>query len=633
MQVGKPVSKSSSLGTRLVLGTLGFCFVFTVLVVGARTWSAWQEAWTAMDAELTLVMQVYRQTLSKAIWEMDRESLQAHMESAARVKAVGHVVLSIRASNRPPELMEHTTAGWVESTLAPTRRLSLTYEPFPGGSEAVGELALWGDERVLWARLRSEVVGIVVTQLLQSLLLAGLVMLMFSRSVTVHVQHMARHLSQLNPDRLDQPLRLVRSPQRHDELTLLENGINLLQDKLLDHLSQLQLFDAELAEHRDRLADLVQARTTELESLTQAQQLVLNLSNRLIHAPHNAFDACQQSCLEAVAQRLRASRALWLVPAAPAPGQWVFADWRPENSLPAVPVDPALLSALQRLTAAGQCEDLLLFSSQAEFLHSLGLQGAAFFVNSPAGACALALLRSGEEDFGLLFFEKSQALGDWAEHERALLAMTAQMLLHSARHKAQLTNILATQEALRGANLQLEALSRHDSLTGLFNGRHFDETKNDEFQRAMRSGLPLCLMVCDIDFFKNFNDHYGHAQGDQCLHTVAMAMKSAITRSGDTLARIGGEEFAILLPGADEAAALQVAQRVRQSVAELKLPHAASEVGPCVTISIGLAQLDLLRMGTFDGLFEAADQALYRAKKNGRNRVEGKSATAPQVTG
>ena len=587
MPTGKPLPKSGSLGARLVLGTLGFCFVFTLLAVGARTWSAWQEAWAAMDAELTLVEQVYRQTLSKAIWEMDRESLQAHMDSAARVASVGHIVLRINASNSAPELMEHTASGWTESTVAPTRRLNLSYQPFPGGNELVGELTLSGDERVLWARLRSEVKGIVVTQLLQSLLLAGLVMLMFSRSVTVHVQHMARHLSQLTPDRLGQTLRLLRSPKRQDELTLLESGINLLQGKLVDHLAQLQLFDAELAEHRDRLAEL-----------------------------------------EDVAQRLGVRRALWLVPDSAATGQTVFADWQPRGMAPAAPVDPTLFPALQKSATLALREVVLLYASQAELRRSLGKPLALMLCSADAGACALAPLRSGNDDFGLLFFEKPQAQGDWAPQERALLALTAQMLLHSARHKAQLTNILGTQEALRAANQQLEALTRHDALTGLFNRRHFDTVKDEEFQRAMRSGLPLSLLVCDIDHFKNFNDHYGHAQGDQCLRAVARALQSVITRSGDTLARIGGEEFAIVLPAADEAAALQLAQRVRQAVADLQLPHAASEVGPCVTLSIGVAQLDLLNMGAFDGLFEAADMALYRAKKNGRNRVECKPAAS-----
>lgn len=618
-----------SLGTRLVVGTLGFCFVFTLLTVGVRTFSAWDAAWLAMNADLTLVEKVYQQTLSKAVWEMDRESLRAHVESTAQVAAVGHITLKIHSNKRTPEIIERSAQGWQTSTLAPTRHLDLVYEPFPGGAESVGELTLAGDERVLWARLRDEVKSIVITQLLQSLLLAGLIMLMFSRTVTVHVRHIARHLGQLTPDNLRHTLQLVRSPLHQDELTLLESGVNQLQGKLADHLDKLWQYEDELGAHRDHLADLVQERTVELESLTEAQQLVLGLSNRLIHAPHETFDACQQDCLFEVAQRLGANHALWLVPTGTQPAFRVFTEWNPDGFVADMP-SPLPLGELTQVPGRLAREELLFFYSQAEMGRSLSAQEAAVFTSQPVGACALALLRSDREDHGILFIGKPLGRGDWPPDDRALLAMTAQMLLHSVRHKAQLISILATQEALRDANRQLEVLSRHDPLTGLSNRRHFDEIKEDEFQRALRNGQPLSLLICDIDYFKAFNDLYGHASGDQCLRAVAQAMNGAITRSGDALARIGGEEFAILLPATSEAAAWQVAERVRLAVSTLRIPHAQSSVGPLVTISIGLAQLEIGRTSRFDALFDAADLALYRAKKNGRNRVESSTSPAQQ---
>lgn len=616
-----PMGEHHSLGTRLVLATLGFCFVFTLFAVGVRTLFAWNEAWASMNADLALLEQVYQQTLSKAIWEMDRDALNTHVASTGQVASVGRIVLKLHSSRRTPEVIERQSAGWQPSTLAPTRRLDLVYTPFPGGTETVGELTLAGDERVLWARLRDEIKGIVLTQLLQSLLLAGLVMLMFSRTVTVHVQHIARHLNRLTPQTMDHTLRLARDPRHHDELSLLESGVNQLQGKLGDHLQQLQRYEDELGAHRDHLAELVRARTAELESLTQAQQLVLELSNRLIHAPHDSFDACQRDCLEAVAQRLGANHALWLVPV---PGQAafrVFMEWQaPGNADATQP--PLPLAGLTQVPVRLAREELLFFYSQAEMGRSLSPAETAVFTTCPVGACALALLRSDGEDYGMLFFGKPLGQGDWPPEDRALLAMTAQLLLHSVRHQAQLLAILATQQALRDANRQLEVLSRHDPLTSLSNRRHFDEMKQDEFQRALRNDQPLSLLICDIDEFKAYNDHYGHAHGDQCLRDVAQAMNAAVARSGDALARIGGEEFAILLPATSAPAAWQVAERVRQAVADLRIPHAASHVGPHVTISIGLAQLEVGRTPDFDTLFEAADQALYQAKLKGRNRVE-----------
>jgi diguanylate cyclase (GGDEF)-like protein len=615
-----PQNYRRSLGARLVLATLGFCFVFTLLTVGVRTWSAWQEALKDMDAELTLVEQVYRQTLSKAIWEMDRDSLHAHVESAAQVMAVGRITLTLNLINRAPEIIEHTADGWRSSSLAPARHLTLSYAPYPGGVETVGELLLAGDERVLWARLRDEASAILVTQLLQSLLLAGLIMLLFDRSVTVHVQHIARHLSQITPETLRTTLRLDRSQRAGDELTLLETGVNQLQAKLSDHLAQLRRYETELADHRDRLAELVQARTAELESLTEVQQLVLRLSNQLIHAPYDRFDDTQRDCLREVAQWLGASRALWLMPDNHDASCRVFLEWRGSTL-----VDNAQPPRGMPLPAALEHQPLLLFSSQVELRTVLSEADASAFAALDLGPCALARLKSDSDDFGFLLFGKPPTTAGWTDEDRALLAMTAQILLQSARNKAQLLDIVDAREALQGANNRLEDLARHDPLTGLYNRRHFDEMQAVESRRAQRSGQPLSLLICDIDFFKDYNDHYGHPGGDQCLRAVADAMDKSITRSGDTLARIGGEEFAVLLPATSLAAALKVAERLRQSVEALQMPHAASGVTPHVTISIGAAQLDPQHPGGFDTLFEQADQALYRAKETGRNRIEPRS--------
>jgi diguanylate cyclase (GGDEF)-like protein len=617
------------LGSRLVLVTLGFCFVFTVFTVAVRTYFAWNEAWSAMNADLKLLEQVYLPTLSKSIWEMDRESLHASIDSAMQVAVVGHIALTIRSGDLASEVIERKAKGWQASSLAPTRHLNLTYAPFPGSSESVGDLTLAGDERVLWARLRGEITDIVATQLLQSLLLAGLIMLMFSRTVTAHVQHIANHLGQLTPDTMGQALRLARNPKHSDELTLLETGVNQLQSKLTDHLEQLHHYEEELGAHRDHLADLVQERTAELESLTEAQQLVLSLSNRLIHASHESFDTTQRECLLEVAQRLGANHALWLVPTAAQPAFRVFTEWRSDDNTESA-VSELSLRALTQVPQQLAREEVLFFGSQAEMLLSLTPLESAIFIAQPVGASALALLQSDDENYGMLFIGKPLGQGEWLAQDRALVAMTSQLLLHSARHQAQLLNILSTQEALRAANDQLEVMSRHDALTGLFNRRHFDDMKEAEFQRALRTGQPLSLLICDIDHFKAFNDHYGHAHGDQCLRDVAQAMQSVITRSGDVLARIGGEEFTVLMPNTSEVDAKRVAERVRAAVSGLHLPHDAPTVCSSVTISIGLAQLRLRSMASFDDLFEAADQALYSAKKKGRDRVEFSSPPMPQ---
>jgi diguanylate cyclase (GGDEF)-like protein len=167
----------------------------------------------------------------------------------------------------------------------------------------------------------------------------------------------------------------------------------------------------------------------------------------------------------------------------------------------------------------------------------------------------------------------------------------------------------------------LEELSRRDPLTGLPNRRHFDDVKETELRRARRSGQPLSVLLCDVDFFKRYNDTYGHAMGDKCLKLVAHVLQDGFHRSGELPARIGGEEFAVLLPGLDAASAREQAERVREAVAAQGIPHTGSEVAPQVTLSIGVAQFEPQSMESFDALLHRADEALYRAKARGRNCV------------
>jgi diguanylate cyclase (GGDEF)-like protein len=617
------VMRTGGLGGKLVLATLGFCAVFTVIASAVLTWTAWQSGVAKMAAELAQIEQVYKESLAKAIWEVDRESLKAHLDGTLKAPAVGQVVLVISSTGRIPEVMQRSQIDWSPSSRAPARNIQLVYSPYPGLIETVGELSLYGDERLLRARLRSEFIAIVITQVIQSLMLAGLIMLMFTRQVTIHVQRIAQHLGQLTPSTLGRLLSLERKPTHRDELTLLVGGVNQLQESLGDYLTKQHRAERELALHRDQLAVLVQDRTAELEALAQAQKAVLVMSNRLIHAPLAELDQYNTECLRDVAKSLDASDAIWYVVSQDGLGFQQYLAWHDDATAPNpasafwMADSPCLLALLGR-------EDLATFPSLAELAGTITEKESALFAPRGLEAIALAMLQGTEERFGLLVFGKRVVVPCWRPDELALLAMTTQMLVQSSRNKAQQTDINQAQLELQAANHRLESLVRTDPLTGLPNRRNFDETKEIEFRRATRSGQALALLICDIDFFKGYNDTYGHAMGDRCLCAVAESLRSCIRRAGDTVARIGGEEFAILLPATSLETALTLAEGFRAAVANLGIAHAASTVAGHVTLSIGVAAIEGDRSDAadnFDTLFQRSDQALYRAKAGGRDQV------------
>ncbi len=167
----------------------------------------------------------------------------------------------------------------------------------------------------------------------------------------------------------------------------------------------------------------------------------------------------------------------------------------------------------------------------------------------------------------------------------------------------------------------LEQLAGMDGLTGIPNRRRFDETLTLEWNRTRRHGAPLALILLDIDFFKSYNDHYGHPQGDDCLRKVAAVLAATLQRASDTLARYGGEEFAAILPDTSLDSAVDMAELMRCRVMDLAIPHGYSRVAACVTVSLGVAACIPAERNSAAELVEAADGALYQAKHAGRNRV------------
>ena len=175
------------------------------------------------------------------------------------------------------------------------------------------------------------------------------------------------------------------------------------------------------------------------------------------------------------------------------------------------------------------------------------------------------------------------------------------------------------------ANEKLEDLAHIDGLTNIYNRRFYDEVIEIETNRAKRFNEPISILMCDVDFFKNYNDSYGHVAGDNCLIKIAATLKEFFNRASDFVARYGGEEFIVILPGIDTEQALKLANKLILEIQNYRIPHDSSSISEVVTISIGVTTRQASDLTDSKSLIEEADKALYQAKKKGRNRVQGYS--------
>lgn len=276
-------------------------------------------------------------------------------------------------------------------------------------------------------------------------------------------------------------------------------------------------------------------------------------------------------------------------------------------------------------------------SLQVVSLPSKNTQRLAAFhtINSSLLHADMALLVSISRDQQVLYnsWHKHAAIDAGLFSALALTSIPGLLLLQRRRYLARISALAVEQVlreknlALQHANQALQANSKHlrslaflDGLTQIPNRRRFDHELNVLWQRYTRDHLPLSVLMIDLDFFKEYNDHYGHQEGDQCLKTIATTLYQSLSRTQDLVARYGGEEFVCLLPNTDPAGAAVVAEKLRAAVEALAITHSHSSTSAYVTISIGVATAVPLLDTEAHAIIEAADKALYAAKQSGRNR-------------
>ena len=598
---------------QVILRVVLLSTIFTLMMTAVLLTLQYREERANAQRQLRFAADSYAATLGNSLWDLDMPGAELQLDALRRFPMVGEVEVISAVGQRlavgAPSNAEGIRAARQEAPL----EVVLIRPGHPATS--VGTLRLYPDQQAIVRRLLSDAGRILAAELLKGMALCLLISWLLSRMVTRHLAHLARHAATLTPSGLDQAV-VLRRRGRHteDELDQLCTAFNALNQGLSTYIRNQQRLEQDIRAHRDGLADMVAVRTRSLEQLKGFHGLVIAILTRLIDLPLAQVSAAIDEGLAVFGQYFAARQATLLMEEA-VQGEFVVLNAWPSLTTQS----PAVASAASPQRIARRLIPGAMLGDQAPEVLCVACTLAAG-LSSDDSAAFTALARINTRDQRLALLCVSGLAGPMDADALGLLKLAARVAGNMLDHKTRQADLLDTQQTLHQAIAELDTLSRHDPLTGLANRRQFDTVREMEFERARRLGLPLAVLMCDIDQFKAYNDHFGHGQGDICLRVIAECLGELFNHAHQLPARLGGEEFAVLLPETTPAQALAAAEALRHAVWQRALAHPASSVAARVTISVGVAHLRSSH-ADFSQLLRAADAAMYRAKVARRNCV------------
>lgn len=517
--------------------------------------------------------------LQAALWDIETSALRMQLERIAQLKSVAAVRL--RSETGLEFIAGDPKLGGMEADV------TLVVPSPMSEQQRLGVLEVFHDREQLRGLIIYSIFERVLEFSLYTLLLFLVLFRALYREIGRPLQLIAGYVGSLKPEKAVPRLELSRGHRNwYDEIDLVARGFDTLRDGITHYAERHERVIQALASQRDNLDRRVEERTAELAFLNGFLKLISGSSLKLMHLNAAEYPG-------AMTQRLRAL------------GQYLQLD------------AGALLDGNSR-------EDMKVRSSWIKTTENGWLESldAKHLRDGPPGWSVTNdghrtwLVRFVGPERTFCYAARSRSITDTSDSQREELLLGAgQWLFSVVQHWDHVVG-------LEQARQELVLLSSTDPLTGLANRRRFDEHQLSEVKRALRSGHPISVLMIDVDYFKGFNDLYGHAAGDDCLRALADVLHSSFKRAGELPARLGGEEFAVFLPGHDLEGAARAAEPLRQAVQALAVPHEGSLWG-VVTVSIGCASW---RGGgapadVIEELMRLADARLYEAKKLGRNRV------------
>ena len=409
-----------------------------------------------------------------------------------------------------------------------------------------------------------------------------------------------------------------------NELLTLEETAEYLEFAIREAWGQEAREKAEnaLEKHKANLEQLVQQRTRQLAYQAEFERLVANLSTRFIKLPAEQLD-------NAIAQALRQL------------GEFAQVDrcnlchWRKPKNRPSTDLEWHRDGTTSLLNdgAAKELADIswmqgqlrqkkpVYFAEPDELPPEATAEKDWCLAHQIRSLCVIPL-NYGNRLFGTLTFSTQRKAHNWTENDLILLKLIGEMLVNAFERRQYEQALKKSEKLLLESNKVLEDLVTIDALTGIANRRFFELRYLSDFQRAMRDGHAVALIFFDIDYFKQYNDHFGHPTGDRCLREVATTLGKCFQRATEAVVRYGGEEFVAILTNISREEAIQAAERARQAIENRHIEQGPQCPAHCVTLSCGLAWQVPDKNDKPDGLVNAADSALYRAKQSGRNCVK-----------